>query len=98
MYRPSIVLRSAIVVLLSVTHALAGDESTVPSPGATGSNSPVGISRLLARADAGDAIAQNLVGVSYLHGAGVARDYATAAKWFLRSAKAENRDGQANLG
>ena len=56
------------------------------------------ISHLLARADAGDTAAQNLVGIHYLHGIGVRRDYPTAAKWFRRSAAGRNRDAQANLG
>jgi hypothetical protein len=41
-------------------------------------------------ADSGDVAAGNFVGIHYYLGAGVARDYATAAQWFERAALAGN--------
>ena len=53
---------------------------------------------LLARAEAGDAEAQNEVGNCYWHGNGVERDYALAAEWYRKSAEQGYARGEFNLG
>ncbi len=50
------------------------------------------------RADEGDAVAQNYLGVHYQLGLGVQQDNAEAAKWYERSAENGNPDAQRNLG
>jgi TPR repeat protein len=52
------------------------------------SSQPAGIDpALLAKANAGDAPSQVLVGESYAAGKGVARDYNVAANWYLKAAQ-----------
>ena len=53
---------------------------------------------LLARAEAGDAEAQNEVGNCYLDGNGVERNKAVAAEWYRKSAEQECARGEYNLG
>src|SRR5205085_1511927 len=78
---------------------LADSASSSPSESSiSGTESAVNVPALLARADSGDPVAQNAVGLCYLQGVGVARDYAVAAKWFRKAASEDNADGQANLG
>lgn len=50
------------------------------------------------RAEAGDAVAQNLVGVAYDHGLGYARDPVAAAHWLRRAAEQGDARAQQNLG
>jgi TPR repeat protein len=50
------------------------------------------------RADEGDAVAQNYLGVHYQLGLGISQDYAEAAKWYVQSAENGNPDAQRNLG
>jgi TPR repeat protein len=54
------------------------------------------IDSLTVRANAGDASAQNDLGVNYMNGDGVAKDTATAAAWFRKSAEQGNAYGQCN--
>ena len=51
-----------------------------------------------AKAEQGDATAQNSLGVIYDRGKGVAQDYAEAAKWYRKAAEQGNDWGQYNLG
>ncbi|MCG3201820.1 MAG: hypothetical protein NFCOHLIN_01690 [Gammaproteobacteria bacterium] len=50
------------------------------------------------RAEEGDAVAQNYLGVHYQLGLGVQQDYAEAAKWYKQAAENGNPDAQRNLG
>ena len=50
------------------------------------------------KAEAGDAIAQSILGMMYAHGNGVPRDSAEAVKWYRRSADQGNLVAQTNLG
>ena len=52
---------------------------------------------LFARADAGDAEAQNLIGVCYFYGKRVEKNIKEAVIWFSRSAALGNPKGQTNL-
>ena len=49
-------------------------------------------------ADAGDATAQNNLGIMYLDGRGVARDEGAALRWFRRSADQRYAGAEVNLG
>lgn len=49
-------------------------------------------------AEAGDARAQNALGIAYQWGQGIERDYAQAAKWFLAAAKQDYPPAEFNLG
>jgi len=51
-----------------------------------------------ARADAGDPVAQNLLGTWYEHGTRVEKDPAQAAAWYLLAAQGGNAYAQNNLG
>jgi TPR repeat protein len=53
---------------------------------------------VLARAQAGDAAAQNLLGDMYENGNGVERDPAQAAHWYRLAAEQGLADAQLNLG
>jgi len=50
------------------------------------------------RAERGDAVAQNELGMMYRDGRDVAQDDAQAASWFRKAADQGNADAQANLG
>ncbi len=52
---------------------------------------------LLAKANAGDAASQVLVGNGYAAGKDVARDYAQAAAWYKKAAEQGNVDGELHL-
>lgn len=52
---------------------------------------------LLAKANAGDAAAQVVVGESYAAGAGVARDYKIAAEWYKKAAEKGDLAGELHL-
>jgi len=49
-------------------------------------------------ADSGDMAAGNFVGIHYYLGAGVERNFTTAARWFEQAALTGNADAQRNLG
>ncbi len=51
-----------------------------------------------AKAENGDAEAQDKLGFCYFNGKGVTRDYAEAAKWFRKAADQENAQAQFRLG
>lgn len=61
-------------------------------------DTPNAVSRYQKAAAAGDADAQNSLGVMYLNGAGVGKDYAQALSWFQKSATAGNAMAQNTLG
>lgn len=52
----------------------------------------------LSQAEAGNASAQNNLGVLYAKGQGVPRDYRQAAEWFRRAAEQGDAAAQSNLG
>ncbi len=58
----------------------------------------VTIKELMAKAEAGDPIAQNSLGSSYQTGKGVTKDQAQAFKWFLKAAEQGLPLAQYNLG
>ena len=51
-----------------------------------------------AKAEQGDAAAQNDLGVMHVEGKGVAKDEAEAAKWYRKAAEQGNAAAQRNLG
>ena len=51
-----------------------------------------------AKAEKGDAITQNKVGVAYYKGEGVLQDHKEAVKWFRKAAKRGEAKAQYNLG
>ena len=59
---------------------------------------PDRVRALRARAEAGDASAQYLLGCAYYEGGGVTRDYAEALKWYRLSAAQGNNSGLCDVG
>ncbi len=57
-----------------------------------------GVRLLLPLAKGGNGAAQNVVGVLYAKGWGVAQDHRAAAEWYRKSAEQGNPKGQMNLG
>ena len=53
---------------------------------------------ILRIAEQGDAEAQNLLGIMYSNGEGVAQDYVEAVRWWRLAAKQGDAQGQFNLG
>jgi len=49
-------------------------------------------------ADKGDAEAQRLMGLMYLRGEGVSKNYTEALKWYRKSAEQENIKAQVSIG
>jgi hypothetical protein len=87
------------VVLLSLSLALAmfvGCEKA-QSPVAPKAQPAVDLIATKAKAEQGDAAAQNILGDLWAHGKGVPQDYAQAAKWYRRSADQGFALAQCNL-
>ncbi len=74
------------------------DCDPVQSTESTAAPAENSIDALRRRADAGDADAQNNVGVMYANGQGVVQDYAQAVAWYRKAAEQGDADGQFNLG
>ena len=55
-------------------------------------------SEVIALAQEGDAVAQNMAGVMYHIGGGVPQDYKQALAWYRKSAEKGNAKAQYNLG
>lgn len=80
-------------VEITVEQAKAGDEEVDPEE--------ILVQRfeaLLAKASAGDAEAQSGVGVCYINGEGVERDYEMAMQWFQKAAKQQNSSAEYYIG
>jgi hypothetical protein len=82
----------ALALLWSVAGAYAQSSNAMPA------QSNVIDSALLAKAKAGDVVAQVQLGVAYDHGDGVPQDHAKAAGWWRKAAKQGNAAAQFNLG
>ncbi|MEO2191509.1 MAG: tetratricopeptide repeat protein, partial [bacterium] len=59
---------------------------------------PTELAELRVDAQAGDAVAQNNLGVAYFSGAGVPQDYAQAVSWWRKAADQGHAGAQNNLG
>jgi TPR repeat protein len=78
--------------------AVALSASSLLSMGQTAGEAQVGIdAALLAKANAGNAVAQVAVGESYAAGRGVARDYRRAAEWYQKAAEKGDVNAELNL-
>jgi TPR repeat protein len=65
----------------------------------TGTLQPAEVVALMSKAaESGDPDSQNIFGGMFQTGAGVTKDPAAAAKWYLLSAESDNGYGQMNLG
>src|SRR5438105_4587864 len=69
-----------------------------PNPGSFPKKPLVDVAALSAKAEAGDAEAQVLLGQFYVKGEGVTNSYAEAAKWFSLAAGQTNSGGLLALG
>ena len=56
------------------------------------------LNEVKAKAESGDATAQNMLGEMYVKGQGAAPNYKEAANWFRKAAEQGNPAGQSNLG
>ncbi len=56
------------------------------------------VAALTPEAEGGDVVAQFFLGEIYLHGKGVAQDFAQAAQWYERAAEQGHPEAQAALG
>ena len=72
--------------------------AAVPVPAQQSNNQRMAVQELKAKADNGDAAAQNDLGACYVNGEGIAKDAAEAVKWFRRSAEQNYAAAQYNLG
>jgi TPR repeat protein len=87
------------IALLSLSLALAtfvGCEKAQP-PAAAKPEPAVDLSATKAKAEQGDAAAQNILGDLSAHGKGVPQDYAQAAKWYRQAADQGLAVAQCNL-
>ena len=87
----------------SLSAAAAGPPGGRPEareapPPPRGRDEPADVALLRAAAERGDPDGQNVLGVRYRDGRGVARDDAEAARWFRAAAERGDALGQFNLG
>jgi TPR repeat protein len=96
------ILWKQLAITLVLTSALAPANSTaqVRAPlQAQPQTPPTGIDpALLAKARAGDAVSQKLVGFAYVEGKGIPQDYVQAAYWFRKAAEQGIDKAQYDLG
>ena len=71
---------------------------SVPLMGADKKKLPKVIPSLKALAEKGNAAAQCQLGVQYMYGAGVVKDFKEAVKWYRKSAELGYAEAQNNLG
>jgi TPR repeat protein len=74
---------------------IACKPATSPNPPRV--NPPVDFNQIKAKAEQGDAAAQNLVGEMYAKGEGVRPDYDQAVKWYRQAAEQGNAAAENNL-
>src|SRR5215467_2874299 len=93
--------RTACMLLTGVLLLAAAPTVQAGSPGrhrGPGGGEEAAVSRIMARADRGDAHAQAILGFMYANGRGVPQSYDVAVDWYLRSAEQGDPDGQHLLG
>ena len=73
-------------------------EEKPAQPSASDLTTPSHFEETKAKAEAGDAFAQNSLGLMYRNGIGVKKDYAKALEWHRKSAAQNNHYGQNSLG
>jgi TPR repeat protein len=71
---------------------------TVPSYAADPTTKPSDVAALNAKAEKGDADAQDGLGLLYANGQGIPQDYAEALKWFRKAAEQGNAQAQSTIG
>ena len=87
--------RHCICVLLIASMAACSDS---PENKKTADKPSENFEAIKARAESGNAEAQDKLARCYLDGKGVAKDEAKAALWFRKAADQGNADGQRGLG
>ncbi len=87
----------AVFVTATFAFVLFAASIVVPSHAQATAQSPVLDPALLARAAAGDAPSEVLVGEKYASGTGVAQDYKQAAEWYRKAAEQGNAAGEVHL-
>src|SRR5688572_23589890 len=85
-------LAAAIAAILCLPGAASAETATVSK------TTPQAATGIVARAESGDAAAQNLLGEMYENGNGVPRDPAKAAHWYRLAAKQGLSEAQLSLG
>jgi uncharacterized protein len=90
-------LRFIFVLFLAVGLA-AGQEAPSPAAGTSSKHTPSEITRLLARATAGNAKAQTALGQAYADGNGVTQNFDLALKWYHKAADQGDADAANALG
>ena len=85
------------LLLLVMVGGCGGKQEPV-QPSASDLTTPSHFEETKAKAEAGDAFAQNSLGLMYRNGIGVKKDYAKALEWHRKSAAQNNHYGQNSLG
>jgi len=94
--RPALWLSLCFIICLAVSGC--GGSQADPLKAFQRGDYTTALSQWRERADAGDAVAQNFLGVHYHLGLGVASDHREAAQWYTKAAENGNPDAQRNLG
>ena len=89
-------LLSALLFMSVAFNASAGFDDGLAA--AKRGDFKTALSELKPLADQGDALAQDLLGVMYENGGGVAQDYGQAVAWYRKAADQGDADAQSNLG
>ncbi len=89
---------SLLLGTLLVTGALSGCQGPDAEAAFRRGDYEGALGQWTERATAGDAVAENYLGIHYQFGLGVPRDPAAASQWYRRAALRGNPDAQRNLG
>lgn len=93
----SMLIAAAVVWALCVpAHAASYDEASLQAT--IESLSPQTLAGWEQRAQRGEALAQNVLGMAYKYGMGTRQDHARSAYWFRQAAEQGDPDAQFNLG
>lgn len=96
--RQSPYLSAVLIGVLALLPFTWGCAAPSPSPPPQPLIGGPDVSEILKRAEAGDANAQNQLGVFYSEGRGVPQNYPEAKDWFKKAADQGHPDAQVNLG
>ena len=89
------IISLVVLVGLAIAVWLGSREASVPPPAVV---QVVDVAAVKAKADGGNAAAQETLGECYANGQGVKQDYAQAAQWYRKAADQGNAAAQTALG
>ena len=96
--KPKLTFLLSLIFLFLFSGSVYADDLQEGINGAMEGDYKTALEKIKPLADKGDAEAQRLMGLMYLRGEGVSKNYTEALKWYRKSAEQENIKAQVSLG